>query len=289
MGQLNKRCYTRIIPSMSNETPLASAKLIFENNRKEIYIAQWGLSKDLKKKLILKIGDEEGSVSLKDLLIEKGEVSFQWFLPIGPSSYIVYPLVEEAHLQHAVRLDFNADTHAFEKATALASLPKQVMRPTAVHAHLPPMLGGRSIILIGGTEQRENWAYSIEQNKYRKLATLPVGHNITTNVCVNFKNQAIFTFIHDAKLFIKVAVLDLTKIDQDEEEESKKSMEWVIKMEQKDHNLDRFHLKCGVAMDDNRIAIMARGRLPGMREQIASLILYFSISKDANGKWQAVM
>ena len=40
-------------------------------------------------------------------------------------------------------------------------------------------------------------------------------------------------------------------------------------------------------MADNRIAIMARGRLPGMREQIASLILYFTISKGPDGKWNA--
>lgn len=139
--------------------------------------------------------------------------------------------MEEAHLQHAVRLDFDQNTWKFIKSTPLASLPKQIMRPTTVHATLPVNLGGKSIILMGGTEQRENWAYSIEKNVYRKLATLPVGHNITTNVCVNYKNQAIFTFIHDAKLVIKVAVLDLTKIDIDEEEESKKSMEWVLKME----------------------------------------------------------
>jgi hypothetical protein len=106
------------------------------------------------------------------------------------------------------------------------------MRPTVLHANLAHHLGGRSLILIGGTEQRENFAYSIEKNVWRKLAPLPVGHNITTNVCANFHNQAIFTFIHDAKLFIKVAVLDLTKIDADEEVEAKKSMDWVIKMEQ---------------------------------------------------------
>ena len=50
-----------------------------------------------------------------------------------------------------------------------------------------------------------------------------MGHNITTNVCVNYKDKALFTFIHDAKLFIKVAVMDLKK--QQEE------MEWVLKME----------------------------------------------------------
>ena len=115
-----------------------------------------------------------------------------------------------------------------------------------------------------------------------------MGHNITTNVCVNYHNQAVFTFIHDAKLFIKVAVLDLATIDPNEEEEAKKSRDWVLKMEQTQHTLDRFHLKCGVAMSDNRIAVMARGRLPGMREQIASLILYFRVSRNPEGKWNAV-
>jgi hypothetical protein len=167
------------------------------------------------------------------------------------------------------------------------SLPKQLLRPTAVNATLAPNLGGRSIILVGGTEQRENWAYSIEKNVYRKLAKLPVGHNIVCNLCVNYKNQAVFTFIHDARN-IKVAVLDLVNINQDEEEESKKAMEWVLKMEQSEHTLDRFHLKCGVTMADDRIAIMARGRLPGMREQIASLILYFKIWKTADGQWNAL-
>ena len=39
-----------------------------------------------------------------------------------------------------------------------------------------------------------------------------------------------FTFLQDAKLFIKVAVMDLTNLV--EEEESKAEMEWVLKMEQ---------------------------------------------------------
>lgn len=39
-------------------------------------------------------------------------------------------------------------------------------------------------------------------------------------------------------------------------------------------------------MADDRIAIVARGRLPDMREQIASLILYFRIAQ-VEGKWTA--
>jgi len=88
------------------------------------------------------------------------------------------------------------------------------MRPTAVLANLPVHLGGPSIILIGGSSTRENFVYSIYRNTYRKLAALPAGHNIITNVCANFKDQAVFTFIHNGKMEIKVAVLDLTKISK---------------------------------------------------------------------------
>lgn len=42
-------------------------------------------------------------------------------------------------------------------------------------------------------------------------------------------------------------------------------------------------------MHDNRIAIMARGRLPDMKEQVASLLLYFKIGKDEAGKWTATL
>ena len=160
------------------------------------------------------------------------------------------------------------------------------MRPTAVIAKLPCIAGGYSIVFIGGIETRENFAYSISNNAYRKLAALPVGHNITTNVCVNLKDQAIFTFTHDAKLTIKVAVMDLTSIDSDQDKEAQKQMQWVLIMTQAEHTLDRFHLKCGVAMADDRIAIFARGRLPGMRENIASLILYLRVQKVSE-RWTA--
>lgn len=37
-------------------------------------------------------------------------------------------------------------------------------------------------------------------------------------------------------------------------------------------------------MEDNRIVVMSRGRLPNMREQIASLLLFFRITK-VEDKW----
>ena len=41
-------------------------------------------------------------------------------------------------------------------------------------------------------------------------------------------------------------------------------------------------------MQDNRIVVMARGRLPNMCEQIASLLLFFRVSK-VKEKWEAVL
>ena len=38
---------------------------------------------------------------------------------------------------------------------------------------------------------------------------LPLGHNITTNIVVNWKEKAVFTFIIDAQLTIQSACLDL--------------------------------------------------------------------------------
>jgi len=59
--------------------------LIFENNRKDIYVAKWGQAKDLKKKQILSIGDKEDQIPLAALGITKGEVCWQWFLRIAPN------------------------------------------------------------------------------------------------------------------------------------------------------------------------------------------------------------
>ena len=80
MQQLNKRMYEKIIPGMKDVTPFAACQLVFENNRKEIYSANWGISKDLKRKLLIRIGDGPGALKLADLGIEEGEICFQWFI-----------------------------------------------------------------------------------------------------------------------------------------------------------------------------------------------------------------
>ena len=75
MQALNKRHYEKIIPGMFDVVPLASAELILENNRKEIYVARWSLSKEMKKTKLLDLTDK-GTLKEKDLGIEAGEVSW---------------------------------------------------------------------------------------------------------------------------------------------------------------------------------------------------------------------
>jgi len=40
---------------------------------------------------------------------------------------------------------------------------------------------------------------------------VPVGHNLTTLISVNWRDKAVFTFVIDAQMTIKSAVLDLEK------------------------------------------------------------------------------
>jgi predicted Ser/Thr protein kinase len=53
--------------------------------RRDLYIADWEASKELKRKLLFKVGEGPGTLKLDDLGIERGEISFQWFIQINKS------------------------------------------------------------------------------------------------------------------------------------------------------------------------------------------------------------
>ena len=58
---------------------------------------------------------------------------------------------------------------------------------------------------------------------------LPLGHNITTNITVNWCDKAVFTFIIDACLTVKSAVLDLEKAQMTEmDTENTHEMSWAL-------------------------------------------------------------
>ena len=63
--------------------------------------------------------------------------------------------------------------------------------------------------MIGGLSNRSSQVYDIQTNTWQIAPRLPLSHNITTNICVNYREEAVFTFMIDAKLTIKSAVLDL--------------------------------------------------------------------------------
>jgi len=53
--------------------------------------------------------------------------------------------------------------------------------------------------------------YSFAKDKWQLSPKLPLGHNITTNITVNWQDKVVFTFIIDAQLTIKSACLDLER------------------------------------------------------------------------------
>lgn len=116
---------------------------------------------------------------------------------------------------------------------------------------------------------------------------LPLSHNITTNVCVNYKQEAVFTFIVDAKLTIKSAVMDLGKATfTPAGTENAEEMDWAFESALEQHGIDRLHLKCGVTQQDGKIAVVGRGRKKDMKMQITGLVLVFAVAKTADGKYK---
>ena len=110
---------------------------------------------------------------------------------------------------------------------------------------------------------------------------LPLGHNLTTTICVNWREQAIFTFVIDAKLTIKSACIDLERSTFTEHTtENTEEAYWAMELEQGTHTIDRLHLKSAIVMDDHTISVVGRGRIQGMVEQIGGCILKFRVARD---------
>lgn len=111
---------------------------------------------------------------------------------------------------------------------------------------------------------------------------LPLGHNVTTSIAVNWQDKAVFSFILDAQLCIKSACLDLEQAvwtEQDTENTSGE-MHWAYESPASEHKIERLHLKAAIALSDGTIAVLGRGRLDGMVEQISGLVFYFSVVKE---------
>lgn len=85
--------------------------------------------------------------------------------------------------------------------------------------------------MFGGQEQRWSQNYDIKTDSWNSCPKLPAGHNITVNIAVNYQDSAIFSFIMDAQLTIKSAVMDLKKmtmLEQSQGNQHGEEMDWAL-------------------------------------------------------------
>ena len=85
----------------------------------------------------------------------------------------------------------------------------------------------------------------------------------------------------DGQLTIRSACLDLETCNWTNEGRSNsEEMYYALNLPQTAHNIDRLHIKACITLDDGTIAVVARGRLKGMPEQMSGLIMYFRVNKN---------
>ena len=84
------------------------------------------------------------------------------------------------------------------------------MRPTAcLLEDRENQTYGKRLLMLGGRQDRSSQCYDFSRRVWMVSPKLPLGHNITTTICINWQEKAVFTFIIDAQLTIKSACLDL--------------------------------------------------------------------------------
>ena len=225
---LCKKFYNSLIPQIIHEIEIPNVTLVLESSRKDIQIGMWKKgAKKLKVRKLLKIGSGEYDDS-PDVL-GFSEIYFQWLIPIDSYNFLAFPMKNEALLKNGFLLAFGTN-FKLKSSKPIAPMPDDAMRPTAVLWKNPNDENkGVKLLMIGGRVDRNSQMYDLQSDTWQMTPRLPISHNITTNVCVNFREQAVFTFMVDSKLTIKSAVLDLTEAKfTDIEVENTDEMNWVF-------------------------------------------------------------
>lgn len=245
------------------------------------------LSKDQEYSLLLKIGEQnENARSWSPEVLGFTEIYFQFWLKLTEYKHIVFPLTDEAFLEQGFRLSFDKNWRLMSEP--IPKMPNRLMRPTPVIVN-SKFDGECELFMIGGDESRCSLKYETKLKQWQWLPKLPPGHPISCNICVNYLDRAIFSFTVDGKLNIKAAFLDLKFMQTaNDKQEITQEMEWCLERKQEDHKIDRFHIKCAQVMNDGSIAVVARGRTPGMKMQVTTIVLRFDVDYVAN-KWTMKM
>ena len=152
---------------------------------------------------------------------------FQYFIPVGDRVYAAFPLEQEAILRKGFLVKFDHNWK-FVASKPLPDLGENTMRPTACLLNQND-LAKKRLLMLGGRQDRSSQVYSFHEKKWELSPKLPLGHNITTTIAVNYKNKAVFTFLIDAKLTIKSACLDLERaVFTEMETENTAEMYWAL-------------------------------------------------------------
>ena len=283
MQQLSKAWYKSVLPKSSNpKIAMPCLELVLESDRTHISIGFWRDNiRNCGQQTILKIGDKEGEHKAEDIGFK--EVYFQYFIAVGHRRFIAFQLDQEATLKKGFELTFDGK-YNFKKSEPLPELLDNTMRPTAIM--LNKSRPNERLFMLGGMQSRCSQCYFFDKKEWMLAPKLPLGHNITTSIGVNWKDKAIFTFIIDAQLTIKSACLDLEQCEWTAQEtENTQEMYWAQELTQQTHQIDRLHLKAGVLQENGDIAIVARGKTHTMKQQIAGLIIYFRVVQGEDGKY----
>ena len=173
---------------------------------------------------MLKIGDGEGEVSPS--VLGFSEIYFQYFIDLGDFTFAAFPIEQEAILKKGFLLTFDSKWR-FKSSEPLPDLGPDTMRPTAVV--LNSTVHGKRLLFVGGRQDRSSQCYSFKDRRWQLSPKVPMGHNLTTTVCVNYQDKAVFTFIIDAQLTIKSACLDIERATWTEHEtENTEEMYWAL-------------------------------------------------------------
>ena len=242
MQVLNKHFYNSVVPKMRTKIELPSLNLVLESARKSISVGFWRDNvRQCSQQEILKIGEGEGEINPTELGFK--EIYFQYFIAFGHRTLIAFPIEHEAILTEGFIVKFD-NNWKFLSSEKMTNLGENTMRPTACVIHQG---NAKKLLMLGGRQDRSSQLYDFTAKTWSLSPKLPLGHNITTNITINWKEKAVFTFIIDAQLTIKSAVLDLENcVWTNHDTENTSEMEWAMNLSQQTHKIDRLHLKTGV-------------------------------------------
>lgn len=225
---MNKLFYEKIGARMQVRLEMPRINLVLEANRREIHVGFWrDNQRECGHRKLFEIGDGEGKISAADLGFS--EIYFQYFIQTDVREFLAFPLAQEALLEKGYFVRFDSNWSFKESVEMPAKLGENTMRPTACLLNRD----GKQLLMLGGRQDRSSQIYSFKEQSWKLTPKLPLGHNVTTNITVNWKDKAVFTFIVDAQMTIKSAVMDLEKaVYTAPDTENTQEMAWALKGDQ---------------------------------------------------------